>query len=39
MPQEEKKRYADFLINTSDGFDEARRQTETVFKKLAALAN
>ena len=39
MPQEEKKRYADFLIDTSDGFDEARRQTEAVFKKLAALAN
>jgi dephospho-CoA kinase len=39
MSQEEKKRYADFLIDTSDGFDEARRQTEAVFKKLAALAN
>jgi dephospho-CoA kinase len=39
MPQEEKKRYADFLIDTSDDFDEARRQTEAVFKKLAALAN
>ena len=39
MPQEEKKRYADFLIDSSDGFDEARRQTEAVFKKLAALAN
>jgi dephospho-CoA kinase len=39
MPQEEKKRYADFLIDSSEGFDEARRQTETVFKKLAALAN
>lgn len=39
MPQEEKKRYADFLIDSSEGFDEARRQTEAVFKKLAALAN
>ncbi|HEX8398740.1 MAG TPA: dephospho-CoA kinase [Pyrinomonadaceae bacterium] len=39
MSQEEKKRYADFLIDTSDGFDEARRQTEAIFKKLAALAN
>lgn len=39
MPQEEKKRYADFLIDSSEGFDEARRQTEAVFKKMAALAN
>lgn len=39
MPQEEKKRYADFLIETTDGFDEARRRTEAVFKKLVELAN
>lgn len=39
MPQEEKKRFADFLIDSSEGFNEARRQTETVFKKLTALAN
>lgn len=34
MPQEEKKKYADFLIDTSDGFDSARQQAEAVFKKL-----
>jgi dephospho-CoA kinase len=39
MSQEEKKRYADFLIDSSEGFDETKRQIEDVFKKLAALAN
>jgi dephospho-CoA kinase len=34
MPQEEKKRFADYLIDTSDGFDETRRQTESVFHHL-----
>ena len=34
MPQEEKKRCADFLIDTSDGFDAARLQTLEVFKRL-----
>src|SRR5229473_4430627 len=34
MPQEEKKTYADFLINTSDGFESAREQTEAVFREL-----
>ena len=34
MPQEEKKKYADFLIDTSDGFDSARQQAEAVFQKL-----
>src|SRR2546421_33577 len=34
MPQGEKKRYADFLIDTSKGFDDTRRQTEEVYKKL-----
>ncbi len=37
MAQEEKKTYADFLIDTSEGFDSTRRQTEKVFQKLAAL--
>ena len=36
MTQEEKKKYADFLIDTSDGFEDARRQTEAVFKELKA---
>ncbi len=34
MPQEEKKKYADFLIDTSEGFDSARRQTEEVLQRL-----
>jgi len=37
MPQEEKKHYADFLIDTSDGFDAARKQTEEVFAALQAI--
>jgi dephospho-CoA kinase len=38
MPQEEKKKYANFLIDTSDGFESARRQTESVFQELRTLA-
>jgi len=34
MPQEEKKRYADFMIDTSEGFEAARRQTVEVFEQL-----
>jgi dephospho-CoA kinase len=34
MPQEEKKRYADYLIDTSAGFEEARRQTALVYNAL-----
>lgn len=34
MPQEEKKRYADFLIDTSEGFEDARRQTSEIFDRL-----
>lgn len=37
MPQEEKKTYADFLIDTSEGFDSTREQTESLFHKLHAL--
>lgn len=37
MPQDEKKRFADFLINTSDGFDAARHQTAEVFGRLKLL--
>lgn len=39
MSQEEKKRYADFLIETTEGFAAAKRQTERVFKELIELAN
>ena len=38
MSQEEKIKYADFLIDSSDGFDSARKQTEAVFRKLQALS-
>jgi dephospho-CoA kinase len=38
MPQEEKKKYADFLIDTSEGFADTRPQTEAVFEELSALA-
>ncbi len=34
MPQEEKKRYADFLIDTTDGFENTKRQTIEVFEQL-----
>jgi len=34
MPQEEKKRHADYLIDTSDGFESARSQTEAVYREL-----
>ncbi|HKP36473.1 MAG TPA: dephospho-CoA kinase [Pyrinomonadaceae bacterium] len=37
MPQEEKKKYADFLIDTSDGFESARRQTEEVWRQLQSM--
>ena len=37
MPQKEKKRYADFLIDTSAGFDDTRRQTIEVFEQLKIL--
>ncbi len=39
MPQEEKMRYADFLIDTSEGFDRTRRQTAEVYAALRALAD
>ncbi|HEV2799333.1 MAG TPA: dephospho-CoA kinase [Pyrinomonadaceae bacterium] len=38
MPQEEKKGYADYLIDTSAGFEDARRQTSAVYESLRALA-
>ncbi len=34
MPQDEKKRYADYLIDTSSGFDDTRRQVESVVDHL-----
>jgi dephospho-CoA kinase len=37
MPQHEKLKFADFAIDTSDGFEETRRQTEEVFLELQKL--
>ena len=39
MSQEEKKRYADFLIDTSNGFEDTRRQTVKVYEKLRELVS
>jgi dephospho-CoA kinase len=36
MGQEEKKKFADYLIDTSEGFDDTRRQTEKVYAALTA---
>jgi dephospho-CoA kinase len=38
MPQEEKKRHADYLIDTSEGFDRARQQTAAVWQELRSQA-
>jgi dephospho-CoA kinase len=39
MSQEEKMKYADFLIDTSEGFAPAREQTERVFGELQELSD
>lgn len=36
MPQEEKKKYADFLIDTSGSFDDTRAKVASVFEQLRA---
>ncbi|HEY0321054.1 MAG TPA: dephospho-CoA kinase [Pyrinomonadaceae bacterium] len=38
MPQEEKMRHADFLIDTSKDYDATRERTIEVFRKLKALS-
>lgn len=38
MPQEEKKLHADYLIDTSEGFEPARRETERIHDALRAEA-
>jgi dephospho-CoA kinase len=38
MPQEEKKKFADYLIDTSNGFAEAKAQTYAVYEKLKSSA-
>ena len=37
MPQGEKKRYADYLIDTSDGFEATKRQTIEIYEQLKVL--
>ena len=37
MPQAEKQRYADFLIDTSDGFEPTRSRTTDVYNNLLKL--
>jgi dephospho-CoA kinase len=37
MPQAEKKKYADLLIDTSDGFEAARRQATEIYGQLCLL--
>ncbi|MBV9240781.1 MAG: dephospho-CoA kinase [Acidobacteria bacterium] len=39
MPQDEKKRYADYLIDTSEGFEDTRRQTLELVAGLKAITN
>ena len=36
MPQDEKKKFAGYLIDTSDGFEAARRRTTEVYRELCA---
>ena len=38
MPQEEKKRYADYLLDTSQGFADTRRQVAQLYAELKELA-
>lgn len=38
MPQEEKKSYADYLIDTSNGFEDTRDQTAEIFGLLRVLS-
>jgi len=38
MSQEEKRKFADFLIDTSEGFEDTRRRTEQVHKELVRLS-
>ncbi len=38
MPQEEKQKFADYLIDTSDGFEATREQTIKVYTTLVSLS-
>jgi dephospho-CoA kinase len=37
LPSEEKLKCADYSINTSNGFEDTRRQTEAIYEKLRGL--
>lgn len=39
MPQHEKLRYADYAIDTSQTFEDTRRQTEAVYRALRSLTS
>ena len=39
MPQEEKQKFADYLIDTSDGFELTRSQTKHVYEELIKAAD
>ena len=39
MSQEEKMKHADLLIDTSEGFESARAQTEAVFRQLQSMSD
>jgi dephospho-CoA kinase len=39
MPQAEKQKYADYLIDTSDGFEPTQKRTQEVYNDLRRLAN
>ena len=39
MPQEEKQKFADYLIDTSDGFEVTREQTVRVYQQLIRAAD
>jgi dephospho-CoA kinase len=39
ISQAEKKKFGDYLIDTSDGFEDTRRQTKKVYEELTQLAN
>ena len=38
MAQEEKKQFADYLIDTSEGFEATRKRTEEVFRELKKMS-
>ena len=37
MPQEEKQKFADYLIDTSDGFEPAKLRTQQIYDQLVEI--